>query len=330
MKNCNNLGAGFGFQTQLFLKCLLVLILIVSSIRRAYPQMEILIVLDTVRRGTAIIERYNLEQPQKVFECSFINDSLRMVLNYSDSILNKNEVFRYSLNFYDGEFSQSHFMGSPGLLAIDFKGPSPIYKLEKSNPLYPLAVESDNYDGSPEAKSRIINILRHFVHAGTALNYLYYIVYSTYTANMLSSNEAKDIISFSNPNYTNYYWLNKLKQQLDMMDFFETALKNDDFGFTQERFVLLKFWASWCKPCLEDDKILKSRRSFLRKKSVKVVPLNIQEKTALLKGREQHSLDIQSFIHKYAVTSLPRYILLRKGTEVLDVQDLNIVLEYLK
>lgn len=89
---------------------------------------------------------------------------------------------------------------------------------------------------------------------------------------------------------------------------------------TQKKIILLDFWASWCKPCLEEIHFLKSKENLFNK-DVEIVTLSLDdddkswEKAAAKYNLLQNSFKISketnnSLIQYFSVSSIPRYIVI--------------------
>ncbi|WPU98642.1 TlpA disulfide reductase family protein [Mucilaginibacter sp. cycad4] len=92
---------------------------------------------------------------------------------------------------------------------------------------------------------------------------------------------------------------------------------------SKKQFYILDFWASWCSPCRAQLPVMDSLRSVLKRYSVEVVSVNLDEKEAYWKTAslaESKYLGINNYhlnkaaksaiVHQLNISSIPRYVIL--------------------
>lgn len=70
------------------------------------------------------------------------------------------------------------------------------------------------------------------------------------------------------------------------------------------KFVVLNFWATWCVPCIKEMPELQKAHQLLKKKGVKILAINLGEKTSKIKKfLQEYRLSIPVLLDGYGNTS---------------------------
>jgi len=116
-----------------------------------------------------------------------------------------------------------------------------------------------------------------------------------------------------------------------------TIEKAPDFSFVHENgeqqslsdyegeVVYIAFWASWCRPCLENFKKYNDMRKILQEKGVVLLNVSLDKKKSdwekalmsysFLRGDNVHVSDLSEVLDLYQLTTIPEYVILNKKME---------------
>ncbi|MDQ3016319.1 MAG: thioredoxin domain-containing protein [Bacteroidota bacterium] len=125
------------------------------------------------------------------------------------------------------------------------------------------------------------------------------------------------------------YWLVKLRNHLIEKDSTLRHFKSQ-IEEHKDKLILIKFWASWCRPCLNDDEklsILKTKGEF----DPFVIGVQNDKKPFPKTISYLNFLDSSRIITSYYnVGVFPTYILLENGINVVRTTSLQELLDYYK
>lgn len=93
----------------------------------------------------------------------------------------------------------------------------------------------------------------------------------------------------------------------------------------RDHFVLLVFWATWCRPCVAEIPELNRLQKEFDSMGLKVIAVNVGEsRKKVMAFAKDHEMDFQclldlkgSVTSRYRVDGLPTAVLLAKGGEIL-------------
>jgi len=117
--------------------------------------------------------------------------------------------------------------------------------------------------------------------------------------------------------------------------------KAPDFNFTHEngelqalsdyegKVVYIAFWASWCRPCLQNFKKYNEMRKELQEKGVILLNVSLDKNKAdwekalmsysFLRGDNVHVTDLNKVMELYQLTTIPEYVILNKKMEMVSL-----------
>ncbi len=122
--------------------------------------------------------------------------------------------------------------------------------------------------------------------------------------------------------------LKKIKKFYDIK-FLDTSNNVFNFNSYKDKLVLVDFWASWCKPCIENFPLLKKIEVKFKNKKFKIISVSLDENLKKWKRGIVNSeltweniSDLKAWdglVAKFLnITSIPRYILIGRDGYIID------------
>lgn len=285
-------------------------------------QMEVKIVLPKDSFGDITMINYSQEDTTKLLEFKvFYSDTIKLSLQLPDSILTRNPLIKYSINT-NGKYYESYFAGDTCDILIDLIN-NKVHYPEKSK-FYKISDLSNRFNGDSVQKQLIIEELQSLFNLYPNSVYINSMLYFAFNNNLLSKNE----LATFNLEMNNNYWIKKLKDDIfkgDSTLFFFNTEFNKLLGSNE--YVMLKFWGSWCKPCLVDNKRI---NELLSENKFKPTILGIQNDSKQKLGPFEYEniLDSKRAITNYfKVDTFPHYLLFKNGNLILESNSLKEILD---
>lgn len=227
----------------------------------------------------------------------YIKDKSFMV-NLNDSVFSQNSIILLNLSFGNNN-TRFYLMPTRDTIFLDLEQKISFYK--ENHFLYRL--NKIVLDSIPQDEIRI-NVLKELSSlyvTGKNRNYLEFFCYYTVLEHLLSFDEIKKYIKDFNFNSD---WGRQLlileKTKNNNISLIDSIIK-------EKSLIILKFWASWCKPCIKDDiKINKLRKKGKFNKEI----VGIQIDDVELKTNYELNLkdNFQTITNNFDVKSFNNYL----------------------
>ena len=153
-----------------------------------------------------------------------------------------------------------------------------------------------------------------------------------------SSADYKKSLEYLRKNIPDLVGEEKIPDQISMLELIaldgsKSSLSKEISSLSDNGLIVLDFWASWCKPCLDEFPVLKVKMEQLKSKEIKFVGINmdkdasnhawteISKKVSIPKEYKNYRLkDIgkPAATKFFGITAIPRYMILNKKGRILN------------
>lgn len=260
----------------------------------------------------------------RIFADTFHGKDITVHLQLEDSILMNDPVLEYVLNYSDGSLRSAVFPGENDAVTYDIENNKTIHR--ENNKFYRLTQLTNHYEGDSSQYYSIIKELANLYKKYPSSVFISYIIYNA-TVNKLIAR--KELNEYFNINNSSAYWIKKLKDYLPESDTAITNFLDTLHHYTaRHENVLLKFWGSWCKPCLADNE--KIEKIFNEGSFVPFI-IGIQNDK---KDSGKHLFYLNFLDKTRAITShydigvFPTYILIKHGSQFFRSTSLDEIMDY--
>lgn len=307
----------------IYLKYILVLATLLFS-QSSNGQMNVIFILpDSTGGELSIYNMISRDSLDLIYYKKYFTDTVIANIQISNQILMKDPVLKYTLENESSSF-ESHFVGNRDSIVVSLS--TNATELPKNNKFYKLSVLSNNFDGSEQHKDAILGELECLFKNNPNSEYTAFIIYSALANGLIDKGE---FTKHFNLHTNKSDWNNYIAEALDPKPVLPSHFIDTITLYSLENeIIMLKFWASWCKPCLIDDQKIDSM-----KKEGASLPfiIGIENDKAPFKTEMDYLnfLDIDKSITRYYnINIFPSYILLKNNEIIFHSTSLNEVIAF--
>lgn len=272
--------------------------------------------------GKIEIGEYKVDSTRIFYSKEFSGHRIQCNLELNDTIATKNAVLIWKITGSTNQNFASFFMASAedSILFIPFSS-KVIY--DPMHSLFKFVELSNNFDGSEPSKKLIVSELLRLFNSNKQNEYIEFLFYHALKNGLIHQEELSEYKLNFNPNST---WG---KLTLEILNKESDASIIDNFS-ADNSLALIKFWATWCKPCLVDNKTLSDLHST---GNLRCKVLGIQDDS---EGKDvnyfyENVKDENGFFKKkYNITMFPTYLLYENSVLVLRTNSLDEILSLIK
>ena len=229
----------------------------------------------------------------------------------SREVLELNPVLQYNVTTADGKDHKATFPGINETLEIDLRSDRTYYARNGRFAHYAKILTSIDHPSvqMERAHAELSKLGTEYPES----EYVEYLIYSGYISGILTQDDLASLLAIHDPEA---FWLSKIgeydyeKEQV-LRNFFDTL----GYHATRNDRVMLKFWGTWCKPCVADNVVLKDIHN---SGAYLPVILGVQRDNELAPDLfYSNVLDAKGMIAKhFQITAYPTYVII-KGSDVL-------------
>ncbi len=311
-----------GFDNKKWLFAVSLLLLYISG----YSQMVLKFDLNGtgVNAGNIKIGEYGLESTRVFYSKDFSGKRIQCNLELPDSTFSKNAILKWNITGDSNQNYVSFFMALKNDTILFIPADMRVV-YSQAHPLFKFTELSNSFNGTQSSKELIIDELIRLYKLNKFNNYVEFVFFNAIKNGLIHKEELSAYKLQFDETST---WGSQILKLLNEKPALNINII-DDFC-AKNRFALIKFWATWCKPCLTDNEIL---NDLYYSDSLKLSVLGIQVDD----GKKEMSLFYDNIIDengyltkKYSVTAFPTYLLFENNKLVLRTGSLAEILAYVK
>lgn len=291
---------------------------------QSFSQMVLRFDLSGVDMNSGKIEigEYNADSTRVFYSKEFSGHKIQCNLELNDAIATKNAVLIWKITGSTNKNFASFFMASLND-SVQFFPASSMVVYDPKHPLFKFVELSNNFDGSEDSKKLIVDELFRLLNSKQYSDYVEFLFYNALKNGLIHQKELSESKLNFNPNST---WG---KLTLEILNKDSDANIIDAF-VADNSLALIKFWATWCKPCLVDNKKL-SNLHYSGNLKCKVLGIQDDSKVKDDNCFYENVRDENGFFKKkYNIVMFPTYLLYKDSVLVLRTNSLDEILSFLK
>jgi thiol-disulfide isomerase/thioredoxin len=275
-----------------------------------------------INSGKIEIGEYKVDSTRVFYSKEFSGHSIQCNLELNDTIATKNAVLIWKITGSTNQNFASFFMASLKDSILFFPVNSMVV-YGSNHSLFKFVELSNNFDGSENSKKLIVIELFRLLNSNKYNDYIEFLFYNALKNGLIHQEELSENKLNFNPNST---W-GKLTLEILSKDSDASII---DAFCADNSLALIKFWATWCKPCLVDNKTL-SDLYFSGNLGCNVLGIqedsNVKEDNYFYKNVMDEN---GHFKKKYNIVMFPTYLLYENNELVLRTSSLDEILSLLK
>lgn len=272
--------------------------------------------------GKIEIGEYKVDSTRIFYSKEFSGHRIQCNLELNDTIAAKNAVLIWKITGSTNQNIASFFMASLKD-SIQFFPVNSMVIYDPNHSLFKFVELSNNFDGSEDSKKIIVSELFRLLNSKQHNEYIEFLFYNALKNGLIHQKELSEYKLNFNPNST---W-GKLTMEILSKDSDASII---DVFCADNSLALIKFWATWCKPCLVDNKTL-SDLHFSGNLRCKVLGIqddsNVKEDNYFYKNVGDEN---GFFKKKYNIVMFPTYLLYENSVLVLRTNSLDEILSLIK
>lgn len=249
----------------------------------------------------------------------YCNDN-EFTVKLNDTILSQNNIIMLTVSLANS-YIRFFLMPTQDTIFLDLEKKINFYK--ENHFLYKLNKLVLDSIPQNEIKLNVLSEISKLYETGKNRNYLEFFCFYTVLGQLISFDELIQYI----PNFN--FTSNWGSQLLSLEKTKKNNISLIDSIINEKSLIILKFWASWCKPCIKDDiKIDKLRKKGKFNKDIIGIQTDDVELNTnyLMNLRDPH----QTITHKFEVNSFPTYILFYNQKIILKTNSFDELFQILK
>lgn len=275
-----------------------------------------------ISSGKIEIGEYKVDSTKIFYSKEFYGKRIQCNLELIDTIATKNVVLIWKITGPTNQSFGSFFMASLND-SLQFIPATSKVVYDSKHPLFNFAQLSNNYDGSENSKKLIVSEMLRLLNSKQHSEFVEFLFFHALKNGLIHPKELSEIKSNFDPNST---WG---KLVLEMLNKDSDVNVIDNF-IAENSLVLIKFWASWCRPCIVDNKTL-SNLHYAGNLRCKVLGVQVDSKDIDDNCFYKNIKDENSFFkNKYNIHTLPTYLLYKNGVLVSRTNSLDEILPLIK
>ncbi len=302
----------------------LFLILLYSTSVRS--QMHVTIELPEETNGEAYVDILKPDTLEKIYFSKFYGRDVRIDLMHHDAFFSEGTMLRFEVNLAN---NMTYVITLPACMdSLSYNVTSGAIIFPSDHPLYTLTRLSTSKTLTPKEEAGVIDEIQRLYTEKVYPEYVHYLIYNAVQNGLLPVEEVGKIFDLDIGVHT--VWLDALRLLSDD----NTALKSDLDQMISRyskdyEFILLKFWATWCAPCMRDDKTLSKldRAQYVKPGIIGIQLDKVEKETWYLENIIDRAGELKT---QYGVSPIPHYVLMKNGVDILVSNRLDEVLEVLK
>jgi thiol-disulfide isomerase/thioredoxin len=180
----------------------------------------------------------------------------------------------------------------------------------------------------------------HFKKYEFCYNYLY--LRKDFFEKTRQIDTLKKLMEEGRERYPKYFFINLFLEEYANLETLIIGRKISDIILPNEKgkkihiqklsskYIFIDFWATWCAPCIKEQRFLKENFAKFTKKDISIVAISIDSDKQKWKNFLQKAaypwinlLDTKNYQQKFSIKEIPRNILLNEKREIIGI-DLNL------